>query len=142
MLSYAPPMLRQGPTLSTRFRVRAAGLALVAAAAVPFVAAGPAPAGAAQPLAQAARSCSTPKYPGVGYFTSLSVRHVSCGTGRKLMLKYYRCRIKHGKAGRCTSRVMRYRCHERRQSIPTEIDARVTCKRGHRVVVHTYQQDL
>jgi hypothetical protein len=38
--------------------------------------------------------------------------------------------------------VLRYRCTEHRNSIPTEIDARVTCKRGHRVVIHTYQQNL
>ena len=33
-------------------------------------------------------------------------------------------------------------CHEKRNSIPTEIEARVTCTRGSATVVHTYQQDL
>lgn len=95
----------------------------------------------AQASPAAAKSCSTPKYPSSGYFTSLSVKHVSCATGRKLALAYYHCRTKHGLAGRCVSRVMRYSCREKRTSIPTEIDARVTCTRGSRTIVHTYQQN-
>jgi hypothetical protein len=96
---------------------------------------------AASPPAHAARTCSPPKYPGLGYFTSLTVRHVSCSTGKKVALAYYRCRTRSGPAGRCHSRVLGYTCREKRNSIPTEIDARVTCKRGSRLVVHTYQQD-
>src|SRR5690348_7598366 len=99
--------------------------------------------GATQPVAHAAKACSVPSYPGSGYFTSLSVKRVSCRTGRKLALAYYDCRLKHGPAGRCHARrVMRFRCHEVRQSIPTELDGRVTCRRGGRKVVHTYQQNL
>jgi hypothetical protein len=89
-----------------------------------------------------ARSCTPPKYPGVGYFTTLSVKGVSCSTGKKLVLAYYRCRLKHGKAGKCHSTVMGFKCTEKRNSIPTEIDARVTCRRDSAKVVHTYQQDL
>jgi hypothetical protein len=37
--------------------------------------------------------------------------------------------------------VLGYHCTEYRQSIPTEIDSRVTCKRGTRRVVYTYQQN-
>jgi hypothetical protein len=91
--------------------------------------------------AHSSRTCSVPRYPGSGYFTSLTVRHVGCRTGRRLALAYYRCRTRSGRAGRCHHRVMRYTCHERRVSIPTEIDGRVTCRRGARKVVHTYQQD-
>jgi hypothetical protein len=95
------------------------------------------------PAASAARTCSPPRYPGSGYFTSLTVKRVGCSTGRKLALAYYRCRIRHGgRAGRCRSKVMHYRCHETRNSIPTEIDARVTCRLHRRTVVHTYQQNL
>ena len=36
---------------------------------------------------------------------------------------------------------MHYRCKERRESIPTEIDGEVTCTRGSRKIVHTYQQN-
>ncbi|HEU4975368.1 MAG TPA: hypothetical protein VFT50_09785 [Baekduia sp.] len=133
----------QTPTIRVgRTRLRAAAVLAAVAAAVPVVAGAPATAGAAQPTAHAAKSCSTPKYPGVGYFTSLSVRHTSCGVGRKVMLGYYKCRVKHGKAGTCKSRVRGFKCREKRNAIPTEIDARVTCKRGHKVVKHTYQQDL
>lgn len=137
-------MLREGqiPTIHVgRARLRAAAVVAVVAAAVPVVAGGATSAGAAQPTAHAARSCATPKYPGVGYFTSLSVSHTSCATGRKLVIAYYKCRTKHGKTGRCSG-VMGYTCTEKRMSIPTELDARVTCKNGAKVVKHTYQQDL
>jgi hypothetical protein len=97
--------------------------------------------GAGAVSARAARSCSPPRYPGTGYFTSLSVRGVSCATGRRLALAFYHCRRANGVAGRCHRRVLGYTCREHRSSIPTEIDARVTCRRGHRTVVHTYQQD-
>ena len=96
-----------------------------------------------RPVARAAQACPVPDYPGDGYFTSLRVKHVSCKTGRSLALAYYRCRAKHGRAGKCTKgRIMRFRCHEVRMSIPTELDARVTCKRGAKRVIHSYQQNL
>ena len=110
-------------------------LALAAPAAAPTVA-------SAQPQADAAGRCKSPKYPGSGYFTSLSVRGVSCRTGRRVALGYYRCRVRGGKRGRCRTRVRRFRCSERRYSIPTELNARVTCRRGRAKVVHTYQQNL
>lgn len=91
--------------------------------------------------ASAAKSCSTPNYPGSGYFTSLKVSGTSCATARKVTLSHYRCRVRRGGAdGRCTS-TLSYRCSERRTSIPTEINARVTCKRGSRTVIYTYQQN-
>lgn len=93
-------------------------------------------------VAGSARDCQPPDYPGSGYFTSLSVKGVSCRTGRKLALAYYRCRTEHGKAGRCNRRVMRFSCTEQRNSIATEIDARVRCRRGGQRVTHTYQQNL
>jgi hypothetical protein len=95
----------------------------------------------ARSIAETARMCSPPRYPGSGYFTSLSVNGASCTTGRKLMLAYYRCRLRHGRAGRCRSTVLGYTCKETRNAIPTEINARVTCKRGRRTIVHTYQQN-
>ena len=57
------------------------------------------------------------------------------------MLAFYRCRIRHGRAGRCHSRVLGYRCTETRNAIPTEINARVTCRLRRRTVIHTYQQN-
>jgi hypothetical protein len=89
-----------------------------------------------------ARTCTPPRYPGTGYFTSLSVHGTGCSAGRRLALAYYHCRTRSGPAGRCQRTVLGYSCHERRNSIPTEIDARVRCVNGSRTVVHTYQQDL
>jgi hypothetical protein len=92
--------------------------------------------------AHAARTCSAPKYPGSGYFTSLSVKRVTCATGRKVVLAHYRCRTARSRAGRCHRKVRRYSCSERRNSIPTEIQSRVTCRRGSKRVIYSYQQNL
>jgi hypothetical protein len=92
--------------------------------------------------ATAARSCAPPKFPGVGYFTSVSATGVGCETANRLVLAYYRCRVRSGKAGRCRKPVLGFRCTEIRNSIPTEIDARVSCHRRGAKVIHTYQQDL
>jgi hypothetical protein len=91
-----------------------------------------------------AKSCSDGRLPnGNGYFTSLTVTKVSCATGRRVVLAYYKCRIRKGKKARCTDKVLGYSCREvKRTQIPTEINARVSCKLGARRVVHTYQQNL
>ena len=99
-------------------------------------------AGIAHPSPAVAKTCALPKYPGSGYFTALSVSHTSCATARKLALAFYRCRLEHGKAGRCSRHVLGFACSERRQSIPTEIDATVRCRKGAARVVHSYQQNL
>ncbi|MDX6656371.1 MAG: hypothetical protein QOH62_1164 [Solirubrobacteraceae bacterium] len=122
-------------------RTHLRSLAVLACAAVVALLALGSSAGA-QPTAHAARSCSPPKYPGLGYFTSLEVSHVTCATGRKVTVAHYRCRTRHGRSGRCTSKVLGYSCTEgHRNSIPTEYTARVTCKSGTRKVVYTYQQN-
>jgi len=92
--------------------------------------------------ASAATTCKPPKYPGSGYFTSLSVTKTSCSTGVKVAKAYYKCRVAHGVKGHCGKKVLGYTCHETRRSIATEIDAKVTCKRGSKRVVHSYQQDV
>lgn len=105
-------------------------LALLAAVALSFTA-------SAQ-----AKSCSTPSYPGSGYFTSLTATGTSCANGRKIAVAHNKCRRANGGIkGRCTRKVLRYSCTEKRQSIPTEINARVTCRRGSARVVFTYQQN-
>lgn len=97
----------------------------------------------ASPAAHASANCVPPHYPGVGYFTSLSVTHTTCATGRKVALAYYHCRLAHGGVkGRCPGGVLDFKCSEVRDSIPTEIDARVTCVKGREKVVHYYQQDI
>jgi hypothetical protein len=88
------------------------------------------------------RVCAEPNYPGDGYFTSLKVKGVRCATGSKLAFAYYRCRIRAGgRKGRCTRKVLGYSCKEKRNSIPTEIDALVTCKRARQTITHSYQQN-
>jgi hypothetical protein len=94
------------------------------------------------PSTASAATCSPPDYPGSGYFTSLKTKNVSCKTGKRVTLAHYKCRIKNGKKGKCNHKVLRYRCTEVRNSIPTELNARVTCKRGAKRVVYTYQQNL
>jgi hypothetical protein len=96
---------------------------------------------AAAPAAARAATCTPPKYPGSGYFTSLKVTHVSCSTGKSVALAFHKCRVKHGIKGRCTSKVSGYSCRETRESISTEIDGKVTCTRGSRKVSLTYQQN-
>jgi hypothetical protein len=124
--------------LRTPPRPRRVAVWVVSAALAALAAANPA---GADSGAHAAKACSPPGYPGSGYFTSLSVKHASCRTGRRLALAYYRCRTRRSRSGHCHHRVLHFRCHERRTSIPTEIDGRVTCRRGNSVVVHTYQQN-
>lgn len=94
----------------------------------------------------------SPKYPNKnpgGYFTSLKVRGVSCTSGKKLMTAYYKCRRKNGQGieGRCKqSKVNGLKCKESRpksgRRAGVEFNARVTCTKGSKRVVHTYQQNL
>ncbi|MEA2315653.1 MAG: hypothetical protein QOI03_2345 [Solirubrobacteraceae bacterium] len=96
---------------------------------------------AAGPHGHQARSCHAPRYPGLGYFTSLTVSGVSCSTGSQVAVAYYHCRTRSGVSGRCHGRVLGYTCSEKRNSIPTEIDARVSCRSGGKTVTHTFQQN-
>ena len=109
----------------------------VAAAAFTSTAAASGPTGFA-----ASKNCSPPKYPGNGYFTSLKVTGTGCTTGKRVALSHYQCRTRNGKKGRCGSRVRGFRCSESRNTIPTEINSRVTCKDGSKRVVFTYQQNI
>ena len=100
---------------------------------------------AATQIQRATRSCTPPKYPGAGYFTGkIRATGVTCTYAKSFVLSYYRCRTNSGRnpAGRCRTRVREFRCTEVRETIPTEIDARVTCRRGTQKIVHTYQQNL
>ena len=92
-----------------------------------------------------AASCNPPKYPGSGYFTGkIRVTNISCTYGKSFVVAYYKCRTKNGTrpSGRCTVKVRGFSCTEKRESIATEIDARVTCRRGTQRIVHTYQQNI
>jgi hypothetical protein len=121
--------------VSSRFYIPSALLSVLVALTV---AAG----ASASPIASASKTCTPPKYPGSGYFTSLSVTGTSCSTGSKVAKAWYKCRTAHGQAGRCTKKVEGYSCTEKRKSIATEINATVSCKKGSARVKHSYQQNL
>jgi hypothetical protein len=109
-------------------------------------------AGTSSPALAATCKAGKTKYPNAnpgGYFTSLKVTRVSCSTGAKLMVAYYKCRRKNGQGveGRCRqSKVNGLRCRESRPSsgrvAGQEFNAKVTCTSGSKKVVHTYQQNL
>jgi hypothetical protein len=119
-------------------------LAVAAAGCLAFSAlAGSGSASAADPVLRATKTCKPPRYPGSGYFTELRVTNVSCTYGKEFVLAYRKCRIAEGGIdGRCRKRVRNFTCTERRTTIPTEIDARVTCRRGTQRIVHSYQQNI
>jgi hypothetical protein len=100
-------------------------------------------AASARPIVRA--TCVAPRYPGSGYFTDkIHVTNVSCAYARKFVVAFYKCRTRSGRSpgGRCRTRVQGFLCTEYRKSIPTEIDARVTCRRVTQRIVHSYQQNL
>jgi len=108
----------------------------------------------AQPSVAATKACNiqkSPKYPhggAGGYFTTLTVTNVSCATGKKFIVAYYRCRVKNGGGkGTCNGRtVMGFKCGKESRPSASQSDeqlnARVTCKRGSKKIVHTYQHNF
>ena len=134
--------------LVVRLAFICAAVALVAATAVFVPSAGGAPAAAdsAAPIATMSRACGLSRREGNGglgvtYVLSLRVAHTSCRNGKRVVKAFHSCRHRHGRSGRCRSRVLRYSCSERRLNvIRTQFDGRVTCRRGRNRVVHTYTQ--
>jgi hypothetical protein len=98
----------------------------------------------ADPTATAAAKCSLSgkeRKLGPTYTTSLTVTGVSCATGEGVVKDYYTCRVRRGgKKGRCTTRVRGFSCTETRESIPTQFDAKVSCRKGSARVKHDYTQ--
>ena len=123
----------------TRAAVAVVLALLLSAASLTAVAAADDP-----PTATAAAKCSLAgkdRKLGPTYVTSLSTTGVSCATGESVVKAYYRCRIRNGgKKGRCTSRVEGFSCTETRESIPTQFDAKVRCRKGDDRVNHNYTQ--
>jgi hypothetical protein len=99
------------------------------------------------PTAQAARGCHLSareqRHLGTTYVLRVSVSHVSCRSGKRLVRAYHSCRHRHGGAdGHCRS-VSGYRCSERRfNKSRFSFDARASCSRGGRKVSQTYTQNL
>lgn len=122
------------------FRAAPVVAALCVAAALTTPASGLAQA----PAAHAAKTCKVPSDDrwGPTYVTSLSVRSVSCAEGSAVVKAFDRCRVANGGAdGTCAKPVRRYRCTERRgAAIPTQFDAKVSCRRGVARVAFGYTQ--
>ncbi len=99
---------------------------------------------AADPTAQAARTCSVSgkeRRLGATYVTSVRAYGLSCRSALSLVRDFHRCRRSRGGAdGRCP-RVNGYRCSESRTSSPTQYDSRATCRRSGRRVVQRYTQN-
>ncbi|MCW2999655.1 MAG: hypothetical protein JWN65_3204 [Solirubrobacterales bacterium] len=122
-------------------RARSLAVLVCLAGAVPAVATSSA--AAAAPTASAAKTCSgfAATKPGGGYFLSLKATGLSCSSAKKVARSHNSCRLKKGRKATCT-RVSGYKCTERRgQAIPTEYSSTVTCKKGSKQVVYSYQQD-
>lgn len=100
---------------------------------------------ATAPAAAATRSCSTDKdYDsfGVTYVSQLRVTNTTCLKGKRVVRAFHQCRKANGGIrGRCTTRVLGYRCTENRTTIATQFSSRVVCTYGTRRVVHTYTQN-
>lgn len=104
----------------------------------------------AQAAAAKTRGCKAPSSPAGlkgGYFTELRATNVSCKRARRLVMSYYKCRRKRGGIrGTCNNRTVNgLKCRESRPAslqLDTQINARVTCKKGRRKVRHSYQQNL
>jgi len=96
-------------------------------------------ASAAGPVATASKTCSIgdSRSYGTTYVTSISVSNTSCRNGRRLIRAFHACRP--GKSGKCPS-VKGYSCSEKREKGVTGYDSRVTCRKGSRVVKHSYTQ--
>jgi len=123
--------------------MRRAFLILVVALATCAPAA-PAALAADSPQASASATCSLRGYwrsLGTSYVHRLTVRAISCATGRSLVRSYHACRRRNGGLrGRC-SYVRGYRCTEFRRSSRYQFDATASCRRGIRRFVVSYTQN-
>ncbi|HEV2723392.1 MAG TPA: hypothetical protein VGV10_02070 [Thermoleophilaceae bacterium] len=98
------------------------------------------------PRAGASRGCNIRGQQdnlGATYVINLRVSGTSCRNGKRVVKTFHSCRRRAGgRDGRCRSRVLGYRCSERRLNvIPSQYDARVRCKKPGREVFHRYTQN-
>lgn len=106
----------------------------------------PSAASAAEPVAKASKTCkltlSQQRNAGATYLVSLSVSGVTCSTGLKVEKAWQACRRSTPGRMTCRRSVLRYRCTQTiLAKSRTQYDARVTCKRGSRVVRFVYTQN-
>ena len=124
--------------------MRSKAFLIAATALTAFALAAPAVSAAAEPQASASATCSLRGYYrslGTSYVYRLTVRAISCATGRSLVRSYNACRRRNGGVrGRCPS-FYGYRCSEFRRSSRYQFDATASCTRGARRFVVSYTQN-
>jgi hypothetical protein len=114
--------------------------------------------GAASPAQAKTFSCGdlpvskTPAGLKGGYITQITVtgsyttKSSACKSGRALALAYYKCRHAKGIRATCSGKTINgLKCSESRPAdsqSDDQINARVTCKKGSKKIVHNYQQNL
>lgn len=100
---------------------------------------------AALPAAAQARTCSMTaseqgKF-GPTYVLKITATGTGCPAAKKLVRAFHVCRKANGISGRCTKRVLGYRCTEQRTTTKTQFSSKVSCKNGNKRVVHYYSQN-
>jgi hypothetical protein len=122
------------------------GSLALAAAALAIVAVGAMPAGASNGAPDRAKraGCDISGQQqdlGASYVTSVKAKNVSCGKALKVVQAYHKCRKDNGgRDGRCGG-VKGYSCSEKRESAPSQYNAKAKCTKGSKKVVQTYTQN-
>jgi hypothetical protein len=96
--------------------------------------------------AEAAKTCSLSlnqqRHSGATYLVQLKVSGVSCSTGLKVEKAWQSCRRATAGKTVCRKRVLGYRSAQKvLDSSKTQYDAKVTAKRGSKVVTFIYTQN-
>jgi hypothetical protein len=94
--------------------------------------------------AASAKACGSATLPTLagGYIYHLSVKGAGCATGRQVQVAFQKCRLVHGKSGRCTSKVVGYTCKEGHRSVALDnFFTNVACKKGAASITYSFQQN-
>jgi hypothetical protein len=99
---------------------------------------------AALPASASAATCKLPadgKGLGPTYLLSLKTKATSCAKGKAVVKAWHACSTARSPKGRCTKKVLGFACTERRgAAIPTQFDAKASCRKGAARVEFTYTQ--
>jgi hypothetical protein len=103
-------------------------------------------ASAVGPTATASKTCkltiTQQRNSGATYLVSLGVSRVTCSTGLKVENAFQSCRRSTAGHRTCRKPVLGYSCKQTQiDQVATQYDAKVTCKRGSRIVKFTYTQN-
>lgn len=99
---------------------------------------------AALPAGASAATCKLPadgRGLGPTYLLSLKTTKTSCTQGKAVVKAFHACATANGPKGRCTKKVLGYACTERRgAAIPTQFDAKATCRKAAARIDFAYTQ--